>query len=131
MWVACILLNKTTQEQVKRAIDHVFFRWANAYEMRAAPLREVAQELERHGQGMEWVKAARLIRMSEDYAEVFDRGGLPEGIHGVGQYALDSYDIFIRGNRKCPVESGDKELLRYLAAPAERKAAKRKAEKAW
>jgi endonuclease III len=114
IFASCILLNQTTRTQVDRVVRRLFALWPDAYAMRGASLRAVALELE--GQGMEWVKAARLIHMSDDYITWYETGTmLPDQIHGVGQYAIDSYDIFFCKHLNHPVPSADKELLAYVA----------------
>ena len=116
IFVCCILLNQTTRAQVDRVVRRVFALWPDAYAMRDASLRALARELA--GQGMEWVKAGRLIRMSDDYVVWYETGAmLPDQIHGVGQYAIDSYDIFFC-KAETDVPSGDKELLAYVGRKA-------------
>jgi endonuclease III len=118
IFAVCILLTQTGRVLVDRVEEEVFARWPDAYAMREAGLRELALLLE--GNGLGWVKAYRLIRMSEDWVRWYEKGDmLPGQITGVGRYGEDSYEIFYCGRRDHPVPSGDKELLAYVAAERE------------
>jgi len=109
----CILLNQTGRVLVDRVVDLMFARWPDAYAMADAPLRPLAGLLAETGLG--WVKAARLIHMSADYIVWYETGRmLLEQVHGVGQYAIDSYEIFHLGRTDHPVPSRDKELMAYV-----------------
>jgi endonuclease III len=114
IFVACILLNQTARVQVDRVVRRVFALWPDAYAMRDARLREVKGVIEETGLG--FIKAYRLIRMSDDYITWHEKGTmLPEQIFGVGQYGVDSYEIFFCKHLNHPVPSADKELLAYVA----------------
>jgi endonuclease III len=113
IFVCCILLNQTGRAQVDDVIDTVFERWPDAHAMAHAPLIELAGVL--HPTGLHWSKAGRLQRMSEQYTEWYETGRMmPIEIHGVGQYAVDSYEIFYCGQEDHEVPSRDKELLAYV-----------------
>ena len=110
VFVSCILLNQTGRVLVDRVIDELLHEYPVPEFLANARLRDVRDIVESNGLG--WIKAARLIHMSDDYLRWDGQAGTVADIHGVGPYALDSYNIFCRGLRE--VASGDKELLAYL-----------------
>ena len=106
MLVCCMLLNQTNRKQV----DTIRYKLFNVYPtakhmMKAKPeiLVEILRPL-----GLYNRRAKSLIKMSEGYVK-----GLPaDELYGIGQYALDSWEIFQCGNYD--IKPTDKVLQEYL-----------------
>jgi endonuclease III len=109
--VSCILLTQTRREQVDEVLDKLLLYWPTPDIMADASLREVARVLASNG--MSWVKAYRLIRFSDEYTRWDGERETAPLLFGLGQYALDSLDLFYYG-LDTDVPSGDKELLAYV-----------------
>lgn len=94
--VVCALLNLTAREQVWSIIEDFFDRWPGPTDTEAAgpELEEFLQPL-----GLGAQRARRLRGMAVDYlrAEELSRTIIQQ-LHGCGQYAADSFDIFCRGD---------------------------------
>lgn len=58
------------------------------------------------------MKAKRLRRMSAEYL-VWDRKSARD-LYGCGQYAYDSWRVFVKGDRPKPHEINDKALVKFL-----------------
>jgi len=121
IFCACILLTQTQRKQVDEVWDRVMLYWPTPEIMADASLREVAGVLTSNG--LSWIKAYRLIRMSWEYMQ-WDGDDDPITIFGVGEYGRDSYAIFCQGARD--FEPRDKELAAYLEAERERERIQRK-----
>lgn len=109
--VSAILLN-----QSKRTIawdvtlDKLFERWSSACAL-ARSDSSLEDLLKPHG--FSNVKAKRLRRMSEQYI-TWDHLD-PRSLYGCGQYAYDSWRIFVKGDRPLPEEINDGALKKFLA----------------
>lgn len=94
--VVCALLNLTSREQVMPLVAGLFDQWPGPKDMECAgpELEEYLRPL-----GLSEQRAKRLRLMAHDYqrAEVLSRT-IVQKIHGCGQYAADSFEIFCRGN---------------------------------
>jgi methyl-CpG-binding domain protein 4 len=107
MLVCCILLNQTTNQQVRKVLQAVFELIPNP---RAASicnpilLAEVIKST-----GFSKVKSERIIRMSQKWESGFSE---VTDLPGVGRYASDSWKIFIQKNLSIQVT--DKKLQAYL-----------------
>lgn len=120
--VGCVLLNLTSRAQVDTVIDRLFERWPDPVSMSQASLPELIEVL--MPLGLYNRRAATLKSLSAGFIErkrSTNRGTLleedVEGLPGVGPYALDSYRIFVLGDRS-RFDSGDKVLEAYLDATA-------------
>jgi methyl-CpG-binding domain protein 4 len=113
--VCCILLNQTTRRQVDGVRGPLFERWPTAMVMAYAFVPELTERLK--PLGLQNRRAAILRDMSSAWV-VYERlpnEGMPPpewyvaSLPGVGEYALDSYRIFVLKDisRFC---SGDKEI---------------------
>lgn len=117
--VACILLNRTTRRQVDKVIDSLFLDYptpGHLADAREDDLRDLLYPL-----GMSRTRARRLIEFADDWLALVDmwEGTTPDGLTelsaltGVGDYALDSYRMFVLCDYR--VSPTDKELVRWLS----------------
>jgi methyl-CpG-binding domain protein 4 len=106
--IGCIMLNQTSNKNVRQVIYDFFDRWPtpnSILEANEDDIREAIRPL-----GFYNVRTNRIIRFSHDYInKKFNRAS---ELYGIGKYAEDSYEIFINGNLN--VEPTDKILIRYL-----------------
>jgi len=107
IFVCCIMLNQTTGTQVHQVIKDLFRRYPNPKRMSEADPVELAEVI--RSCGLYNRRAAILIRMSNE----FRKGDWlePKDLYGLGQYAQESWRIFIRGEVFTP---HDKELKKYI-----------------
>ena len=106
MLVCCMLLNQTNRKQVDTVRDMLFTTYPTAKDM-AKARKEILVEIPRP-LGLYNRRANSLIKMSEGYVK-----GLPaDELYGIGQYALDSWEIFQCGNYD--IKPTDKVLQEYL-----------------
>ena len=101
-----MLLNQTNRKQVDTIRDKLFRTYPTAKHMMKAKteiLVEILRPL-----GLYNRRANSLIKMSEGYVRGLDINEL----YGIGRYALDSYEIFQRGNYN--VKPSDLVLQEYL-----------------
>jgi methyl-CpG-binding domain protein 4 len=106
MLVCCMLLNQTNRKQVDTVRDMLFTTYPTAKDM-AKARKEILVEILRP-LGLYNRRANSLIKMSEGYVK-----GLPaDELYGIGQYALDSWEIFQCGNYD--IKPTDKVLQEYL-----------------
>ncbi|NBO36499.1 hypothetical protein EBU91_03030 [bacterium] len=107
MLVCCILLNQTSNQQVKKVLSGVFELIPNpeaASICNPILLTELIKST-----GFSKVKSDRIIRMSQKWIRGFSE---VTDLHGVGRYASDSWKIFIQKNLSIQVT--DKKLQSYL-----------------
>lgn len=108
MLVCCILLNQTSNQQVRKVLHPVFSFIPDpltASNCEADQLAEIIKST-----GFSRIKAQRIIQMSHRWLSGFDQvSELP----GVGRYAQDSWQIFIQKNRD--LEVTDKKLFKFLS----------------
>lgn len=108
MLIGCIMLNQTSNRNVRQVIYSFFDKWPTPQSiLNADPdlIREHIRPL-----GFYNRRTETIIRFSREYIEKkFNRAS---ELHGIGKYADDSYEIFIKGNLN--VNPTDKILIRYL-----------------
>lgn len=108
MLVGCIMLNQTSNKNVRQVIYTFFDRWPTPQSVVNAVTEDIVEHI--RPLGFYNIRARRLQRFSHEYiTKTFNS---PSELHGIGKYATDSYEIFIRGNLN--VDPTDKILLRYL-----------------
>jgi hypothetical protein len=108
--VAAILLNQSRRTPAwDAALYRLFSLWSRPSALASADGR--LEEL-LTPQGFANVKAKRLRLMSEQYRS-WD-GQDPRVLYGCGQYAYDSWRIFVRGDRPAPGEVNDGVLVKFL-----------------
>ncbi len=106
--VCCILLNRTKRAQVDRVREELFRTYNDALDMADADPETLAKILQ--PLGFQNKRAKTLIKFSEDWVskDWID----PKDLHGVGQYAADSYDIFY--NNRLDLNPNDGVLVKYV-----------------
>ena len=110
MLVCCMLLNQTSRKQVDKVRDMLFATYPTAKDMSKAR-KEILVEILRPI-GLYNRRADSLIKMSKGYVK-----GLPaDELYGIGQYALDSWEIFQCDNYD--IKPTDKVLQEYLRVEA-------------
>jgi methyl-CpG-binding domain protein 4 len=104
--VASVMLNRCTGAAVRRVLPAFFEYYPHPLDAAFANPRDMAEVLETLG--LQHRRAEKIQALSRQWL-----CRVPvERMFGVGQYALDSFNIFARGERCAP--SGDRQLLRYL-----------------
>ena len=107
MLVCCILLNLTKRQQVDGIRHELFSRYPTEYHMIEADEDELAELLK--PLGLYRRRAKTLIKFSWMWVNGFNN---VMELHGVGQYASDSWEIFQMNNVR--IKPKDKVLQEYL-----------------
>lgn len=108
--VAAILLNQSKRTPTWDAtLFELFSRWSSPSSLASA---DGGLEALLTPQGFANVKAKRLRRMSEEYQSWGHQDA--RVLYGCGQYAYDSWRIFVRGDRPQPSEVKDGVLVKFL-----------------
>ena len=107
MLVCCILLNQTTNRQVRKILPELFKMIPDPHSAMEANPRSI-QSLIR-STGFSKIKTERIISMSKKWVEGFEN---VRDLPGVGRYASDSWEIFVNNNLS--LEVTDKKLKMYL-----------------
>lgn len=107
MVVCCILLNQTTNQQVRKVLPDLFSLIQNPEICSSLDPSSISQII--RSTGFSNVKARRIVEMSKKWSLGFSD---PRDLPGVGSYAYDSWRIFILGERD--IEVGDKKLKYFL-----------------
>ena len=89
-----MFLNQTTRAQVDIIRKEFFRKWPNAYKASNADHAEMANMIK--SLGLANRRAKSIIRMSAEFLE--KDWTSPKELYGLGQYAHDSYEIFIKKN---------------------------------
>lgn len=105
---ACILLNQTNRKQVDQIIDKLFERFGFPTAMAMGNENEIAAIIKPCG--MQHKKARYLKKFSWQFWHM--EWTEPSQLYGIGKYAEDSYEIFVR--RNLDVEPDDKELKKFI-----------------
>jgi methyl-CpG-binding domain protein 4 len=108
MLVGCIMLNQTSNKNVRQVIYTFFDRWPTPQSVVNANPDDIREHI--RPLGFYNVRTSRIQRFSLEYIE--KRFIRASELHGIGKYADDSYEIFIKGNLN--VNPTDKILIRYL-----------------
>jgi len=109
MLIGCIMLNQTSNKNVRQVIYTFFEKWPTPQSV----LRTNPDDIRDHIRPLGFYnrRTATIQKFSQDYiTKTFNR---VSELHGIGKYAEDSYEIFIKGNIN--VDPTDKILIRYLA----------------
>ena len=107
MLVCCILLNLTKRQQVDGIREELFNKYPTEYEMMEADEKELSEILQ--PLGLHKKRAKTLIKFSWMWVNGFN--DVME-LHGIGQYAKDSWEIFQMDNVQ--IKPTDKVLQEYL-----------------
>ena len=106
--ITCILLNQTTNVQVRPVIRQLFARFPTPNSFDHKDQNEIASILKPCG--FQNIKAKRII----DFTKVWNSGERdPNKFPGIGPYARDAWKIFIEG--KTDFIACDKKLNLYLS----------------
>ena len=107
MVVICILLNQTTNQQVRKVLDPLFELIKDPVSCSALDPSEISSIIK--STGFCNVKSKRIVDMSSKWVSGFKD---PSELPGVGKYALESWEIFVNGNLS--ISPSDKKLKMYL-----------------
>lgn len=105
--ITCILLNQTTNVQVRPVIRQLFARFPTPNSLNESHVQEISQILKPCG--FQNVKAKRIL----DFTNTWNSGERdPNKFPGIGPYARDAWKIFVEG--KTDFTPCDKKLNLYL-----------------
>jgi len=107
MLVCCVMLNLTTRKQVDIVRESLFTRYPSPIVMAFSNLEELSKILA--PLGMQNKRALTLKRLSLEYIRGFKH---PKDLYGIGQYGVDSWEIF--QNKNYNIKPTDKVLKKYL-----------------
>lgn len=122
--VACVLLNRVRRVSVDRLLGHFFLRWPGPREiLRAAPesVEQVLAPL-----GLLKKRAHGLRHLASDYLLALSEDGSPLPSHrvaampGLGKYACDAYELFVRRSDPSTLRPSDVYLRWYANWAAQR-----------
>jgi endonuclease III len=108
MLIGCIMLNQTGNKNVRQVIYSFFDRWPTPQSVVNADPDEIREHI--RSLGFYNRRTTTIMRFSHEY--IVKRFNNACELYGIGKYANDSYEIFIKGNLN--VEPTDKILIRYL-----------------
>lgn len=108
MLVGCIMLNQTSNKNVRQVIYSFFDRWPTPQSVIEAEDIEIRDHI--RPLGFYNRRTNTIKRFSREYIE--KKFNKASELYGIGKYADDSYEIFINGNTN--VDPTDKILIRYL-----------------
>jgi len=107
MLICCILLNQTTNQQVRKVLDPLFDLMPDPESCTKADLIKIAEII--RPTGFYNIKANRMQKLSRRWIDGFSH---PTELPGVGKYAMESWDIFV--NNRTDFTPSDKKLKLYL-----------------
>lgn len=107
MLICCILLNQTTNQQVRKVLDPLFELMPDPQSCVSADPLKIADII--RPTGFYNIKAARMQKLSQKWIGGFED---PRELPGVGKYAMESWDIFV--NNRTDFVPTDKKLKMYL-----------------
>jgi methyl-CpG-binding domain protein 4 len=108
MLIGCIMLNQTGNKNVRKVIYSFFDKWPSPISVLNSDENEIREHI--RTLGFCNVRTNRIIRFSYEY--INKKFSKANELYGIGKYADDSYEIFIKGNTN--VQPTDKILIRYL-----------------
>lgn len=113
MLVCCMLLNLTHRRQVDKIRSELFYRWPTPEKMMEADQEELAKLLK--PLGFYNKRAKSLVKMSKQWVYRHRCQLKVSDLHGIGEYAMDSYNIFVMNKiPKSPDMVQDKVLKQYI-----------------
>ena len=107
MLICCILLNQTTNQQVRKVLDPLFDLIPDPESCISADTEKIPEIIK--PTGFYNIKASRMQKLSKKWVEGFED---PRELPGVGKYAMESWDIFV--NNRTDFVPSDKKLKMYL-----------------
>jgi methyl-CpG-binding domain protein 4 len=106
--ICCILLNQTTNNQVRSIVESFFEKWPNYKSVTQVEFELIRDHI--RTTGFQNLKAKRIISLSSKWdPDIKDPSKLP----GVGKYAMEAWRIFI--DKDFNFIPTDKKLKRYLS----------------
>jgi methyl-CpG-binding domain protein 4 len=106
--IACIMLNQTSNKNVRQVLYSFLDKWSTPQSVVNADPDEIRNHI--RPLGFYNRRTTTIIRFSHEY--ITKRFVNANELYGIGKYANDSYEIFIKGNLN--VEPTDKILIKYL-----------------
>jgi len=107
--VCCIMLNCTSRKQVDQVRDEFFERYPTPEDVTTADPEEMSELIS--PLGFKNKRTSTIRRFSSDWISLDWKE--PKELYGIGKYAQDSWEIFMKGN--LAVEPTDGVLGKYLA----------------
>jgi len=107
MMVSCILLNQTSNTQVRPILNSLFNFIPDPISCISVSEEDIAALIKTTG--FQNTKAKRIKKMASVWITGFSK---PSELPGIGKYGNDSWDIFI--NKEIPENVTDKKLLLYI-----------------
>lgn len=107
MLICCILLNQTTNQQVRKVLGPLFDLIPDPESCISADPEKISEIIK--PTGFYNIKSSRIQKMSKKWVEGFED---PRELPGVGKYAMESWDIFV--NNRTDFIPSDKKLKMYL-----------------
>lgn len=102
------MLNQTSNKNVRQVIYNFFEKWPTPQAVLSADQNDIRETI--RPLGFYNIRTNRIVRFSHEYInKTFTKAS---ELYGIGKYADDSYEIFIKGNLN--VDPTDKILIRYL-----------------
>jgi methyl-CpG-binding domain protein 4 len=91
--VCCIFLNQTTRKQVDGIREKFFERWPSPQHLAKEDAQQIAEQIK--SLGFYNRRSKTLQKFSEEWISKDWKS--PIELHGIGQYGLDSWKIFVEG----------------------------------
>lgn len=108
MLIGCIMLNQTSNKNVRQVIYTFFDRWPTPNSVINADPNQIKEHI--RPLGFYNRRTSTIMKFSLEYIQKsFNQAS---ELYGIGKYANDSYEIFINGNLN--VNPTDKILIKYL-----------------
>lgn len=107
MMVSCILLNQTSNLQVRKVLAPLFAKIKDPLYCSYLNPEDFSGIIK--STGFSNIKAKRIVEMSKKWVCGFDD---VMQLPGIGQYGKDSWDIFV--NKNLQINPSDKKLVMYL-----------------
>jgi len=106
--VCCIMLNCTSRKQVDRVRDEFFKKYPTPGDAAKADSNEMSELIA--PLGFKNKRTSTIRRFSSDWLTLDWKE--PKELYGIGKYAQDSWEIFMKGNLE--VDPTDGVLEKYL-----------------
>jgi methyl-CpG-binding domain protein 4 len=107
--VCCILLNQTSNKQVRPLIENFFLKWPNSSSLMKEDTEVISDFIK--PTGFQNVKAKRLKSFSVEWTQGIRD---PNSFTGIGKYGKEAWRIFIENDFN--FSPSDKKLKMYLDA---------------
>ena len=105
--VCCILLNQTSNTQVRPLIEDFFIKWPNPFYVSLEKKETISNFI--RTTGFQNIKAGRILKFSKEWIE---GGRDPKKFTGIGEYGREAWRIFV--DRDTNFSPKDKKLKMYV-----------------